>query len=439
MKKKIYALLLSLFTYTILMCDASATTIVISDEAIANAKNGTALIRCGELTESANVGSAVAIGIKGEPVYYFLSNYHCIADDNWILSESPIYIAVGDATRAENYTPAQIIYTNAEYDFCIIKTDQPVRQVVPLTLSEEEVRLGDKIFAVGFSGESSIGEKLYADSDHIVYSHGEITNLSANVTLTNNIALDEYMTTMRLTQGYSGGPMLNVYGRVIALNNATHYDAENDRYSNSYAVKISHIIPILNSLGVEYELYSRSNPSTDIIIWIAVGVGVICVVAAVSYIVKRQMVKKPVYSSEVSYSGIEEQSEETKISITEISSINFDENSATRRYRQYRLIFDNSDRVVLLDREINDGALYRITVEKMNVADLSVNNDEMKITHVGSGCKLYILHNRDDGEIQKSTLPDDKHSVTVVIDRTHIYFGDIDYHMEIKNTNGRNI
>lgn len=446
--KKTLVLILSLFAFVVFgYSSAFAETEPISDEALKAAMNGTAVIRCGT-----GMGSAVAIGKVGEPVHYFLSNYHCIADDDWVIYDSPIYIVVGDIQHSGSRTLAEIVYANRIYDFCILKTEEPVRQIVPLTLSNEYVKLGDTIFAVGFSAESLIDEHIYADFDHIVYADGEVTNLSIDVNYKKNQVNDEYMTTMRLTGGYSGGPLLNTNGRVIALNNGSVYNADKDAYTNSYAVKITNIIPYLNMHGIDFALYENdtdkssietgaNQSSTNVVQTvqtnekqpekiILISLAVIIIVGMMIYFIRYNFSKKSSGNTEVERQPVPE------VSISEISVKTLDKDPKTRTYKYYKLVVDNKKRELLLDYLLSDGMSYRIAVRGKNIADISVSNEELTITSVSHDNDIFVVDHKENGEIEKHKLPQEADKIVVKIEKTNIYLCDIDHHMEIKNLNG---
>lgn len=478
--KKLISIILTICLCAALSLSAAAKE-YISDEVISAAKNGVAMI----VSES-STGSAVAIGIKGEPVHYFLTNCHCVTEDDWITPSKGLSIAVGDATDPSRLIEAAVVYSDDAHDFAIVKTEEPVLSVVPQTLYNEKVRNGETVFALGFSGESRLDGKIIATKNNLVYADGEITNLSYDIELNAGTddahdVKDTYMTTMRISNGYSGGPLCNTNGYVIGLNNASSQIIYSDgtvEYSNSYAVKIDRIIEILDANNIPYEEYTlpttmtpavsfepldeETEPTSDsitvnplpssdtkqpkaidpVLLWIIIVIAMAGCIILVVWSYKRAERKakgedtakpQPKRPKAESTSAAAEEKPVAPIEIVQRPDTSLSgSDTPTRLNIIYRLVIEDSTENELYSTKLDDGCRYRIAIKGDDIAEISIHDSRLAVTSTSDSKAVYIVDTIERNGYQL-LMNSEKSSDSFRIDASkHMYLIDTDHHVSIE-------
>ena len=118
------------------------------------------------------------------------------------------------------YTMLEIVDFNEQLDLAVIKVDITGNDY--LNIVEESVRTGETVYAVG----SSLG---FLDG---TFSNGIISNSSRTVG-----HIPCIQTTAAISNGNSGGPLVNQYGEVVGVNAFSYTDGEN----LNLAVKIDNL------------------------------------------------------------------------------------------------------------------------------------------------------------------------------------------------------
>ena len=109
-----------------------------------------------------------------------------------------------------SYDVKQVIDFNPVYDLAILKidiTDNPY-----LSFSAEEVHTGEKVYAVG----SALGTLTGS------FTEGTVSSTSRTVGMIDCIQMDA-----AISEGNSGGPLVNSYGDVVGINTFSYADGEN--------------------------------------------------------------------------------------------------------------------------------------------------------------------------------------------------------------------
>ena len=111
---------------------------------------------------------------------------------------------------------ATVVGSDASTDLAVIKVDAPASALVPLRLANSStVEVGDGVIAIG----SPFG------LDQTVTT-GIISALHREITAPNNYAIaDAIQTDAAINHGNSGGPLLNLAGRVIGVNSQIESDS----------------------------------------------------------------------------------------------------------------------------------------------------------------------------------------------------------------------
>jgi S1-C subfamily serine protease len=105
--------------------------------------------------------------------------------------------------------PAQLIGVDASSDLALLQVEAPARVLHPLALADsDEVRVGDAVLAIGspFGLEGTL-------------TSGIVSALHRQIEAPNNFTIDDAIQTdAAINHGNSGGPLLDLRGRVVGVN-----------------------------------------------------------------------------------------------------------------------------------------------------------------------------------------------------------------------------
>ena len=128
-----------------------------------------------------------------------LTNYHVLKD----AEKSKVFLRNGRESLAT------IIDYNSEIDFAILKIEE--KNLSPLILgNSDKVEIGDKVYTIG-----------NPQGFNFTLSDGLISNIGDGNTMMQEAGYTRFgnliHTTAAISGGSSGGPLLNIYGQVIAI------------------------------------------------------------------------------------------------------------------------------------------------------------------------------------------------------------------------------
>ena len=210
-------------------------------------------------TSSRWTGTGFAVGISGEDSDIFLTNWH---------------VATGGGKYADGQVELWLLRDNAELDHCqrplpgsavkcrvLITTDgcpdvaviqamEPVEgyKALPL-LSSRRAADGTRVYSLGFPGLE--GSRYGADSgaEDVSVTSGEIRDHLVMTQIENTSSL---IHTAALRHGFSGGPLVNEQGIVVAQNT---YGFEEDVSADLFcAVYIDYGMELLDRLNIPYTI-----------------------------------------------------------------------------------------------------------------------------------------------------------------------------------------
>lgn len=184
-------------------------------------------------------GSGFAIGKQGEPINYIITNYHVVADNPE---------GVGILIGRSNILPLEVIFSDPVIDYVILKASTPIHNRKPLALqTSENVKDGQAVYALGFPGDSlNFTDYLEANPDDVTAFNGNISKF----TTLNGVKF--YQHSVPISPGSSGGPLLDATGSVIGINTLGFTDS-----AVKGSIYIDELLPGLDTLGIEYEVYSE--------------------------------------------------------------------------------------------------------------------------------------------------------------------------------------
>lgn len=193
---------------------------------------------------SYGLGTGFAVGKEGEPVSYIVTNNHVIEDRT---SDSDVYVTVTDINGGMN---AEIVYTNAEIDYAILRLETPLTERRPIALrSPDNIHKAQDVYCIGFPGVSDAHNEdrnFPSRIEDLTITKGSVSNPKYNLAGTQSILSDA-----QANPGNSGGPMVDEKGCAIGITTSL-ITAENARSWMTVAVSMDYIMERLDALGIDY-------------------------------------------------------------------------------------------------------------------------------------------------------------------------------------------
>lgn len=202
-------------------------------------------------------GTGFAVGTAGEDSDIFLTNWHvATGGENDAGGQVELWLLRDNAKFDNDQRPlpgsavkCRVLITTGGYpDVAVIQALEPVEgyKALPL-LSSRRVADGTGVYALGFPGLK--GSRYGADSgaEDVSVSSGEIRNHLAMAQADNTSSL---IHTAAIRPGFSGGPLINAQGAVVAQNT---YGFEEDVSTDLFcAVYIDYGMELLDRLNIPY-------------------------------------------------------------------------------------------------------------------------------------------------------------------------------------------
>jgi len=151
-----------------------------------------------------SLGSGVII----DPDGYIVTNEHVIRRASGIHVTLP---------NSETPYPARLIASHPEHDIAVIKinSDQPLPHVE--FADSDELMIGETAIAIGnpYGLENTVTTGVVSATRRSIYARGE------------EVFKDFIQTDAAINPGNSGGALVDIHGRLIGINSAMRYGAEN--------------------------------------------------------------------------------------------------------------------------------------------------------------------------------------------------------------------
>ncbi len=163
-------------------------------------------------------------------------------------SHIKLYLYVNRDMKVEATMHESVNSTNL--DFAAVKLSEKIYDRNPIALGDSStLQVKDDVYAMGFPADS-ISTKEYNTKDDVSTSAGKISKL----TVMENVDIIEH--SAQLTNGNSGGPLLNSNNEVVGINTFIQ-DQKN------YSIQIDYIKNALDTFGIAYISGSASSSSSS--------------------------------------------------------------------------------------------------------------------------------------------------------------------------------
>lgn len=274
-KKKIVSMIISLLMLlSVVVIPVQTVYATDGNAAVQQARNGVVQVAVNVLVDKQEVGfltvgSGFLVGTS-ENAQTVITNFHVVHSTT--KDQVRELLALGGNEKIELIPQIVVrrdlridaeIYKESEVgDFTILKLEQPIYDRVPLALGDSSaVQTTENVYALGFPG---IVQQIQTDSkytfDDVNVSEGIVSKVSDVAIVSNPIPTITH--SARVSEGNSGGPLLNANGEVVGVNTFITKD-ENNNNDYFYATQINEIRSTLEALGVEYLQGGDSVPDME--------------------------------------------------------------------------------------------------------------------------------------------------------------------------------
>lgn len=242
----------------------------VANENIQNAKNAVVQIMVCVQDEVGNWynlvgGTGFLIGTEANAQYVITNDHVANATStNWLSDEvvegmktisgqddyTKIKTKVRVVLKRDSYIDATVIQSSSEADLAILKLEQPIYNRAPIALdAAAEPQSTEVVYTLGFPGivQAYQDDKIYT-SDDVTVTDGSISKVAVSSAITGS-PISYINHSARISEGNSGGPLLNADGNVIGVNS---WSASTDQTSYYYSIQISEVTDLLDAMGIDY-------------------------------------------------------------------------------------------------------------------------------------------------------------------------------------------
>lgn len=254
-----------------------------------------------------STGSGFAVGKKGEPVKYFVTNHHVVEeqyeekqvtveDSNGSIQlrqaiiryDPKVYILFTDV---ENKVVANITAVSDRCDLAVISLNNTTTERVPVTIKTFNDLGYISVTAFGFPGVgdafnnlSTVGESdLNSYSSDIIVTSGNVSSVKEHaVTKLGELILH----TAKISAGNSGGPLVDDGGKVLGVNTYSINEDEQVKSSDySASVSSNELVSFLDANKIPYATPGFELSLTLIIV---IAAAVVVILAIVIILVSKK-------------------------------------------------------------------------------------------------------------------------------------------------------
>ena len=148
-----------------------------------------------------------------------------------------------------------------EVDWAILNLEQPIVGKKPVTFRTTDVSATEPVYAVGFPQESDVIQdiKTYTSED-VTITQGIVNKVTTGQNLYSGYNCDYMQTSVKLTAGNSGGPMVDEDGLVVGICEGSWGTLFQDDYFYGICTH-DQITSVMTQLGIEFQSDSSPAPT----------------------------------------------------------------------------------------------------------------------------------------------------------------------------------
>lgn len=264
MNARLTRALVAALVVCMLACTMLSTVAFAANQAVNDAKLGVLqvnLMYTDDANNNVNLKSGTGFLINDNTV---LTNFHVtnldadqmayvMAELGKTEAEIKSRLSVSVTISRDVTLPASILTESNEMDFSALRLSSSLQGKTPLKIRETQnpVQQADEVYAIGFPETATVLQSIntYTSADATI-TQGIVNKIGVGLNLHSSANTTFIQTSCNLDNGNSGGPMVDEYGYVVGICQGSTENAT-DYY---YAIEISQVTEVLDSLGVPYEI-----------------------------------------------------------------------------------------------------------------------------------------------------------------------------------------
>lgn len=271
----------------------AASTLSVQAASPSDAKDSVVMI-AGVFTDgrTRTLGTGFAIGEPGKPIQYIATNCHVataeLKDDKGnVLTLAAIQVYFSAA--ANNFMNAELYWKNVDKDLAVLKLPEPTREREAMVFCPmNKVNLDDNFSTLGFPWTAEIG------NDFMKYDKSDISITKGGISKQARIGgKDCYLLDLDITNGNSGGPLVNSKGEVVGVNSFGYVDPETQKNLANYAIAIDELMRNIDRNVIPYTVTGEITQLMLVYIICGIAAAVVVVVLII-LLVKKGGKKTPV-------------------------------------------------------------------------------------------------------------------------------------------------
>ncbi len=297
-KKTVKSIVIMCAVLVLALCVAPAAAAQGAPQLVLDARDGVARIVV-VVPEGFSMGTGFAIGTQDEA--YIITNHH-VVDVSDISNSEPeirVYYQTGRYVRAE------IMQQDPSRDLCVLKLTSTIPNLQTLPLQTNSFDVGIDVYALGYAASA---DQLSGDWDRYVQGNTDFAADKEQLTVTNGIvsalrastnvgteqrSVQVVQTNTAISEGNSGGPLLDAFGNVVGVNTL---GMEGVQGMNG-AVHVAELIDLLKHEGVGFGAAAQPNEEMQPIVpqqsSVPSSVWIIIAVVLVAVIVLLLVLRRP--------------------------------------------------------------------------------------------------------------------------------------------------
>lgn len=197
------------------------------------------------------LGTGFAIGEPGKAIQYIATNCHVVTaeikdDKGNVVTLNGIQVYFSAA--ANNFMNAEVYWKNADKDLAVLKLPEPTKDRKAMVFCPmEKINLDDNFSALGYPWTAEIG------NDFMKYDKSDISITKGGISKQARIeGKDCYLLDLAITNGNSGGPLVNSKGEVVGVNSFGYVDPETKKELANYAIAIDELMRNIDRNVIPY-------------------------------------------------------------------------------------------------------------------------------------------------------------------------------------------
>lgn len=203
-------------------------------------------------------GTGFAVGKKGQPVEYFVTNKHVVDIDGDMQiteGEKQVYIILTDASQP---IYANVVAFSQDADLAVVKLNGSTTERQPIALrpfEKGDLNSNTAVYAIGFPGlseaelDAGAQNQLISTIDQMKVTNGIVSNVIDRALTTGGEKIEHNAV---INPGNSGGPLVDAKGNVIGVNTSVWGSSSATTTSTYFSISSNEVIRLLEASGIPF-------------------------------------------------------------------------------------------------------------------------------------------------------------------------------------------